>query len=190
MRTILTLLVVFLLAGAAWADEQFDFRNARWGMSRDEVKKSEADKLVKDEAQGLGYITSINGDEALLMYVFVDDKLVRAKYVMLKKFSNNSDYYYQLHEPIKAILIEKYGKPKKESKMWKNNLYRKDPSQIGMAIGMGHYAEFINWENEKTKITAYIYGNNFDISTGVEYVSRAIGKLEDEAEKKKTMGKL
>lgn len=191
MKIILSLLVVFfVVASVAWADEQFDFRNAKWGMSREEVKKTEQEKIVGEDENTIGYESGLAGKGVLLVYIFVEDKLVRAKYVLAEDFTNKNDYYDGFFDNVKKLLTEKYGKPSKNDKIWRNNLYRNDRQNLGMAIAVGHFLEFSKWSTPSTDIIAFIHGNNYKISTGIEYVSKEFEKLEEAAIKKKTLGKI
>lgn len=185
------MLVVFLLAGPiAWADEQFDFRNTKWGMSKEDVKKSEELKPYEEKEESILYLDKIDDLEVVVVYFFSDGKLTSSKYGVLNKYVNNNSYYTQAFKPLQEMLEKKYGKETKHDKIWSNKLYKNNPSEIGMAIATGGYDEYSLWDMEKTKIIAFINGENFKIKTGVEYYSKEFEKSADESKEKKKLKKL
>ncbi|GFK92725.1 hypothetical protein NNJEOMEG_00552 [Fundidesulfovibrio magnetotacticus] len=183
------IVLVLFIATMAYAEEM-DFRGVKWGMSKSEVMSTEHGSVFKEDSGRVGYLTEILDEETLLVYYFTDDKLTRARYTLLKVFTNKSNKYYESFQPLVSSLTEKYGKPNKHDKLWKNSLYKGRPSEIGMAIATGGYSEYVQWETKSTRIIAYISGNNFEIESGVEYDSKELSKLEGQQKKNKEMKKL
>ncbi|GAB7082307.1 hypothetical protein [Megalodesulfovibrio paquesii] len=181
MKLFLVLLVtVMAMTSTAWAGDEFDFRKTRWGMSKEEVKRSETEKLVEDSKDTLIYLTTLlNGKKVALFYFFAGNKLVRTKYGLQEKYTNKNDYYYLFFLPLQESLIKKYGEPNEAKRLWRNELYIKDPSQFGFAISAGHCIEFNQWENKRTMILQLISGNNFEVVVGVEYYSVELRGLEN-----------
>ncbi|MHC1792110.1 hypothetical protein [Solidesulfovibrio sp.] len=191
MKTILTFLVVFLAAGSvAWADEQYDFRNTKWGMNKEEVKQSEELKPHEENESAILYLDKIDDLEVVVVYFFTEGKLTSAKYGALNKYVNNNSYYWQAFDPLREMLFKKYGKEVKRDKIWTNKLYQNNPSEIGMAIATGGYDEYVLWDTGKTKIIAFINGENFKIKTGIEYYSKEFEKSADDNKEKKKLKKL
>lgn len=191
MKRMLVLLVVMLfLPVVALADEQCDFRDVKWGMSIEDVKKAEKAEKFKEDENNLAYSVNILGEDALLLYAFSDNKLCRARYALLKHFTNQNNKYHESFIPLVESLQEKYGKPKKHNKIWRNSLFKGDKDAIGVAIATGGYSEYVFWVNEKTDIVAYITGENHDIDCGVEYSSKEFMKIERNNKKKRDLKKL
>ena len=67
------------------APDVFDFRKAIWGMTEEEVTKGERLKLVHDADGVKGYEGEILGLDCYVVYIFVDNKLVRTKYSINEK---------------------------------------------------------------------------------------------------------
>jgi hypothetical protein len=168
-----------------WA-EDLTFRKTKWGMTVAEVKASEPLEVVKDEKDLIGYKTKVIGKDVFIAYFFIDNQLVRSRYVLAESHSNKNDYI-QDHKDFKAILEKKYGKPKRDETIWKNDLYKNDYSDWGSAISMGHLVYYSSWDTAKTEISNILTGDNFDITCIVEYNSKKLKELEKKAEEKKAI---
>ncbi|MBT7994202.1 MAG: hypothetical protein HN691_04955 [Bacteroidetes bacterium] len=163
-------------------DTGFTFRNSLWGMTKDEVLNSEKlpDPINKDDI--IGYSSTIAGFDCFIFYIFIENKLVRSKYVFTQVHSNENDFisdYYSL----KNILKEKYHDPSLDKIFWKNDLYKNDHDQWGFAISLGHLSYYSVWVTSRTKIYLYLTGENYKTKLEIEYVS--IDLLDFEKEKKK-----
>lgn len=190
MRTILTLLVVFMLAGTvAWADDQYDFRNTKWGMSKEEVKQSESATLFKEEKGRIGYTDKVIGLDALIIYNFTGGSLSSSEYRFTSQYTNKNNYYYNIFNPMVDMLEKKYGKPISRQKVWYNNLYKGNPSEIGMALATGGLGEYAMWQTDTSFVLAHINGENYKISTGVEYKSKKFEEAEKMHKEKKELKK-
>ena len=114
IRLVGLLLVVMLVGfGSVGLMEttEFDFRNSTWGMSVDEVAKSETAKfisgnfLLKYEDRVLGYLTTI-------YYSFDDvERLNSAMYSFKAEVQIESHPYHDEYSSIVASYTEKYGEP-------------------------------------------------------------------------------
>jgi len=129
-------LLVVLFAENSFA-EDYNFRKTRWGMSIAQVKSSEPLEVAKEDKTLLGYKTTVIGKDVLVAYFFVDNQLVRARYVLVESHTNKNDFITDYND-FKKILTKKYGKPKQDETLWKNDLYKDDYSDWGTAISMGH----------------------------------------------------
>ncbi len=155
-------------------------------MSSENVKASEPLKAVKDEKNLIGYKTKVIDKDVFIAYFFIDNQLVRTRYVLAESHSNKNDYI-QDYKDFKAILEKKYGKPKLDETIWKNDLYKDDYSGWGTAIGMGHLVYYSSWETKETNITNILTGDNFNITSMVEYSSNKLKELEKKAAEKKAL---
>lgn len=172
MRRVILIFSFFsLLLSICYAD---DFRKASWGMSIEEVKKTESTEPMNEESNGAKKILVYEGKVASLNcfygYIFVNDTLVRAKYMFQEKHSNNNDYITD-YENINEILEKKYGKPDEDKTLWLNDLYKNDFQHYGMAISIGHLMYYKQWNLDSTKIISMLSGENYQIEHGVEYSS-------------------
>lgn len=189
MKTVLKIFItgflVFFLAEPSIAEE-FSFRKTKWGMSIEEVKSSEPLKIAQEDENLLGYKTSVIGKDVFVVYFFIENQLLRARYVLAESHINKNDYITDYND-FKEILTKKYGKPKRDETLWKNDLYKDDYSSWGSAIGMGHLIYFSTWETPNTEIGNMLTGDNFDISCIVEYSSKNLKEIEKKAQEKKAL---
>lgn len=179
---ILSLTSLLAIVNVPAQDVQTDFRQSRWGTSIDNVRKAEATSPLFDEDVGqkhvLVYEDNVLGLSVYVSYVFVDNKLVRAQYVVATKHSNQTDYLSD-HDHLQSALVQKYGKSVEQSTTWKNDLFRDDPSNWGMAVAMGHLTKFTKWETPTTVIGLALTGEDYEVKITLAYLSKQLAHLED-----------
>lgn len=159
------------------SDAPIYFRNTKWGMSVDEVKKAEGGEPSQSQDNVLLYEDTVAGMSAYVVYIFAKGKLVRAKYTFTESHMNDTDHISD-YENVKEILINKYGEPDNDRTIWKNDLYKNDPQYYGTALSMGHLVYYCEWKNDDVAIVAWLSGDNFDVSHQVEYQSEQLKHLE------------
>lgn len=179
----LSLIVHGFFINISWCDD-FDFRKTKWGMSMQQVRESEPLEVTHSEDNVLGYKTKVLDKDIYLIYIFIGDKLVRTKYALAEEHSNKNDFINDYKE-FQNIITKKYGKPIEDKVYWRNNLFRKDPSHWGNAIGLGHLLYFSTWETADTRIVCFLHGDNYTIKCGVEYASKQLRHLEKNYKEKK-----
>jgi len=151
------------------------FRNSAWGDSKDKVKASEEAKFIAEDKydngiEFMGYNTNVGSLDALVGYYFVENKLYTSKYLFQEKHSNRNDFISDFNK-INQILTDKYGEPNENEKIWRNDLYKNQPEDYGMAIAVGHLIYYSKWKLNKTTITLSLSGSNYKIKHIVEYLS-------------------
>jgi uncharacterized lipoprotein YehR (DUF1307 family) len=165
-----------------------DFRKTTWGMDKKTVKLTEPDDPKSEEDSAMIYSRNIAGMDVLIGYIFVQDKLVRAKYMFHPKHDDLNDYITDQNN-IKKALEKRYGKAARERTIWSNDLYSKIPSQWGIALGQGYVTFLSLWDTPKTEITLTLKGENSKIDLWLECKSKSLAKLEQSGESAKTPGK-
>jgi len=156
----------------------YDFRNSRWGMNKSQVKQTEKIELVNESKDMLIYKGTVADFNCAIVYIFAYDKLVRTKYVIDEEHVYKNDYIYD-YVKLKDGLQKKYGKPKDSKSIWKNDLYKDEPQDWGLAISIGHLVYFTTWETPRTIITLALYGENYEITLAIEYKSKELAELEE-----------
>ena len=185
LRIVLIGFLVVFFAELSFADE-FNFRKTKWGMSIAQVKSSEPLDVAKENENLLGYKTNVIGKDVFVAYFFVDNQLVRARYVLAESHTNKNDFITDYND-FKEILTKKYGKPKQDETFWRNDLYKDDYSDWGTAISLGHLIYLSSWETQDTEINNMLMGENYDISCIVEYSSKNLKEIEKKAQEKKAL---
>lgn len=183
MKRFLTLTLSLLLCYSTSAQ---DFRKASWGDSKTTVKASESNVEWKTASAGiydiLGFKATIVGLSTSVGYLFVDDQLVRAKYSFTESHSNRNIFIDDF-DSVGESLETKYGKVDRRE-FWRNDLYKDDRSDYGMAVAVGHYTLARQWEiPNKTKLIQLLSGDNYEISHVVEYSSIAFKDFVEQKEK-------
>ena len=164
----------------------YDFRKTKWGMSKQEVLASETLKPVSEREESLIYMSVVLHKKVLIGYSFIQNKLFRATYLLRERHTNQNDFIED-YDDFKEMLTKKYGRPKKDNIIWRNNLFKNDSSEWGTAIGFGHLVYACEWETNSTKILCLLNGDNFKISLGVGYESKELKLINKKQEEKKAL---
>ena len=165
------------------------FRDASWGMSKDQVRKVEKLEINKGNDEMLYYDGEILNLECLVVYHFVRDKLVRGSYLITQEHTNKNDYISD-YNVLKDSLKKKYGEPKKDKEIWKNALWKDNPEQWGFAVSYGHLKYYTKWKTEDTDIMLFLSGENFNIAVHLGYESIRLGVLEEKKREKEALDDL
>jgi len=95
---LLSYVFVFTAVSDIYADSSnytgrnYNFRKTKWGYSKKQVINSEKTSLVKDDMGILVYSDRILDLDCMIIYILIDDKLVRAKYIITDKSLGTWDY--------------------------------------------------------------------------------------------------
>lgn len=181
-------IVLVLFSAVCHGQDEFDFRHTHWGESKENVKKSEeGNKVVYDGDNIFVTKDTIDGLDCEVVYLFIDDKLVRTKYMIKEKYSNKNMYIAK-YDDLVSLLSKKYGKGKKTSII--SDQYKRKGADLGVGIGVGKVHFATEWKNKKSEIDVVLTGNNFDITLVIEYESTEFAPLEAAKKQKKTLEKL
>ena len=155
-----TFLLVFLLALLCTERLQGqDFRDITWGMTVEQVKALEGLRVLDENESMFVYAVEVAGRDALLFYKHADGKVFRGGYSFQVKHDDKNGYIDD-YEALKAQLTEEYGWPISDEVVWKNDLYRQDLDQHGLAVGMGYLIYWADWSAGDTRIELALHGNN------------------------------
>ena len=177
-----------------YTEENYNFRKTKWGYSKKQIINSEKTSLVKDDIGILVYSDRVLDLDSMIIYILIDDKLVRAKYIITDKSLGTWDYlpsYLKFKEALKS----KYGKPVKKVAKWKNpERYKRfgNPEKARNAIDDGYVAHlYSKWKTEETDIVLYTDNEYSDPSpTQAEYTSIRLRGIEESYNKKKIQSDL
>lgn len=182
-KTVIFTILILMTSGLIYGQ---DFRKTTWGMTKAQVKQTETSEIIKETDDVLAYRADLAGYQSFVIYIFAGDKLTRAKYSIIEEHSNKNDYISDFNS-IKELLQKKYGIPKEDEKIWKNDLYKDDYSQWGFAVSLGHLTYYSSWETEKTSVFYILNGENYDLKTVIEYSSKELSSVEDEIRNNKAL---
>lgn len=149
-----------------------DFRNVTWGMTMNEVKRSETLSVQEEDDAVLAYEETVAGLDAYLLYGFDDDgKLYNAYYSFVEKHSNDNLYISDYNNLVDK-LTEKYGEPNYNRDVWLNTLFQDHPEDYGLAVSIGHLMYGAEWETPTTKISLVLSGDNYKCTLIIGYTSK------------------
>ncbi|NVM96179.1 hypothetical protein [Arthrobacter wenxiniae] len=153
------------------------FRKASWGSSMGQVQSIETGDPRLSESGYLDFEVKLGELNCLAVYIFIDDQLVRGKYVVNDTTANNNTYLTKFDE-LSANLTKKYGTPVEQNTYWSNDLYQDDPQQWGMAVSIDHLSKFTKWNARESSILLSLFGDNYEIDLSIEYSSNLHQGLE------------
>ena len=187
------------------AHAQTDFRNSRWGMSKAQVIASESARPSDTRESGGLVVLEYDGIaawkwDARVLYIFIKDKLTRAKFVFTADHAELNDFIadYRALEP---ELREKHGKPTSERAVWEDDSTQLEPKSyldqdratpasilpsdalVGLAVSLGHLKLYTEWETPRTKILHALTGVNHQITHQIEYRSAELESAENQNRK-------
>jgi len=163
-----------------------DFRKATWGMTPDQVRTTEpAPPAEVTESEGEVVLRYETADSRLL-YIFVDNKLVRAKDIS-KATHEDPNGFIADFAALEPELLEKYGKPTTDRAIWENDLFQQErlpyleqdrahasdilPSDrfTGLSVSLGYLKMYTERTTARTSITHALTGADNHILHQVEY---------------------
>jgi len=179
-----------------------DFRKATWGMTQAQVMATEPDRpaeVRQENGEVVVKYESVKKTADLvgrLIYIFANDKLVRAKFVSNAEHSDLNDFIVDFRG-VEPVLMEKYGKPANERAVWENDAYQQErlpyldqdralasdilPSDpnVGLSISLGYLRLYTQRSSAHTKIVHTLTGENQRIIHQIEYRSVELEPLEN-----------
>jgi len=162
-----------------------NFRNTRWGMSRQQVIFTEGEPLSSEKSDlssVLQYQSSLLDLDCLLMYLFSENSLVGAKYLFPKKYSANTDQIDD-HRLIKNALIEKYGEPKHMDTFpgAAEGNHSADKTLHSQAQNL---LKTTCWETQETRVCLNLYQNEEHVEMELKFADIDSHKLRIKASQK------
>lgn len=162
--------ILFVAGALPLSASAADFRSADFGMSVEQVKATEPNIEWLDDGtnERIGFETSINGLAAVAVYEFDDGRFTAAMYDIVQEHTNNTLFVNDFRG-LAELLEEKYGAPSEDQTLWRDDLYRDQPSDWGTAVAVGHLVMFKSWVTERVEINLYLAGDNFAIDLQILY---------------------
>lgn len=167
------------------------FRNVGWTMTEEQVREAENIPASVSMRENTIYLQNqqVDGKDVVIFYDFIDGKLEKAGYLFEHNHSNKTDYVND-YEDLKEKLTEKYGEPIEDKEVWKDDLWKDNPEDYGLAVATGDLVYLATWETKDTKILIGLHGDNYDISLGITYESKDYEKKSKKEEEEKSKKEL
>jgi len=170
---------------------QADFREAVWGMTRAQVTASERNRPVRTSESGGEIVVQYGAAKLGAMnvrpiYIFANDKLVRAKFVVEEEHSDKNEFIRDFHE-VESLLQDRYGKPEDERAIWEDDSTQDEtknyldqdratassilPSDrlVGLAVALGHLRLYTIRASGRTRVLHVLAGAEHRITHQIEY---------------------
>ena len=152
------------------------FRGVDWGSTKEATIAilGEPNKVLEN---GILYTDFLLGGKKVYTICYFDNnKLYKGAYVLNELHSNKNDYLFDFSDWKKA-LTEKYGEPIENEVIWKNDLYKGQTQDYGMAISAGHLLLYSIYEEGDTSIECSISGDNYELTVKIIYSSKSLSDL-------------
>ena len=143
------------------SEEDYDFRNTRWGMSKEDILASEAGEPVVQTDTQIGYFSKILDKNIYVAFIFANDQLISALYA-LRDMREKLDDSFRDFADFKQILTMKYGEPNAgQGDVWANPSFGDEDDLKALLLDRPKYAEALKqgqilhaamWKTDKTWI--------------------------------------
>jgi hypothetical protein len=134
-------------AGASSAD----FRQVKWGMSKDEVAATEQSKPIHDEKNLLVYENqTVLGLDALVSYMFDEYGLCTEAYCLFDVNQEDAEALVRDYRKLKAELFRAYGEPTYDHTA-------EDSDDIPSVVASGEESLTAEFETENTVVTLMLW---------------------------------
>ena len=160
--------LVLMTAQVLQAKDDYDFRQVRWSMTMEEVKKAEPQLILKNEdPRGLlTYELSMYGEKFDLNYDFDQEtKLLGQITLYNPKPIEDPDRAATLNKQLKNFFIEQYGQPyQDEIQNYLDNSQAIDEASLGRFVLNGDAVVLAFWDAEKTDMAYMMLGGDSGIN--------------------------
>lgn len=185
-KSILLLIPVLIicLAGTVLGAD-YDFKTLSWGATTDDIISVEGEPLSIDRLDGsddtlMVYASKAVGMDVGLGYFVGSDGLYQVKYLLEEKHSNNNKYVED-YGKFRDAITKKYGEPLIDQEIWtdksKQDFYA---NRKGDAVCYGYLEYLTIWYMDRTTIGMGMEGDNYEISTCIQYWSNEISGSESD----------
>lgn len=177
--------VIVLADNGTWAMVQdkaakaADYRGVVWGSGPGLAKTAEGKDPDYEEDGVLAFQTKVAGLACLVAYFYVEDRLVRGRYVFQTKHDNDNDFIDDYNK-VKSILESKYGKSTNSRQVWKSetSFWKDQPNTWGSRVRSGDATFVTSWETPASGISLTLSGSDYQVIHAVDYWSKELQYLE------------
>ena len=163
-----------MMTVAAASDAPIDgFGGSAWGTALAEIRTANADEKPSESSETfLAYKRSVAGIPVMAVYRCGENGLESGMYLCKDEFANPQSYVESYRQLAKS-LSEKYGPPAYDETTFKDDIYRKQPDRLGMAIAAERASMFAEWKRGDAVIRVRCAGKQFAVNTVVIYQANA-----------------
>jgi hypothetical protein len=166
-----------------WVSAQ-DFKTVSWGMTMEQVIEAEEIKTYSKAPDSINYKTEMAGLPAVLVYIFDEGELVKAKYKFNLEYLDPNDYIRD-YEMLKGKLVDKYGQPYDTEVSWQNDRYKEDRMKWGTALNNGNVVFYDRWKGDFNKVDLGMLGDGSRVYLHIHYYDVEYARIMEEKEAEK-----
>lgn len=149
---------------------RFNFRSARWGMSRDQVKRS--DDFTHPESEDptkITYKARLGHMDCKVTFIMnVGDELIGGRYDFTTVYEDGARYLADF-ETLLELYKERFGDPIRTDMEWGNRTFEKKKEFHGVAFMEGHFTRSAQWQTPRTAVVLFIANRENVIDFHIEY---------------------
>ena len=149
---------------------RFNFRSARWGMSREQVKRS--DDFTHPESEDstrVTYSSRLGHMDCKVTFIMsVNDMLIGGRYDFTTVYEDGARYLSDF-ETMLDLYIKRFGNPVLTEIEWNNRTFEKKKEFHSIAFMEGHFTRSIQWQTERTDVILYLANNEGIIDFHIDY---------------------
>ncbi len=146
------------------------FREARWGMTKDEIRRIEGnpDFLERNDAlEIMEFRRKVNEKDCLIQFIFVEGKLTKGKYTFFWEQSDK-DGCLEHFNKIKTQITESHGQPDFDDTISNTSSFSSDFGKGEARAREGLSLECL-WTDKETEIYLSVFSRESDLLLEVEY---------------------
>jgi hypothetical protein len=165
------------------------FRNIPWGLTADEVKRRMKDKPAADNDRVIVFPDRVGSLTAHCCFALAGGRFVRGQYRFAEEHANDN-LFLDDFDAIDGLLSKKYGKPAENKRVWRDDLYKDDRTEWGMAVKTGRLIVYSTWKMGKVRIAHGLSGDNYEVEHVIEYTQDDMEILESSIREQEDQDKL
>lgn len=150
--------------------EEADFRNLKWGMTKDEVSYAQGTGY-RETSENKMYYTRVREEDfpADAEYTFKDGKLVQGMFFISQNKSDEPisiDDYVELVESLK----NRFGEPGIANLVYSNDSDKTDDKEVQLELVKNGKLQFrTGWLLDDTELRVVLFPENGGVSIGLQY---------------------
>ncbi len=157
------------------APEEADFRNLKWGMSKDEIINAEGTGFSEME-NGSMYYTRVREEEypADAQYDFVDEKLAQGTFYITEDKENNSIDVYDYDELVDS-LKQRFGEPQMVQDHYYDESVKTDDREQHADLILKNKLNYRTaWLLDDTELRVVMINRGGKLCIGLQYKDAAV----------------
>jgi hypothetical protein len=163
--------IILITIVGIFTDTSNDFRDTKWGMSKEEVKVIESSEINEEDADEIIYKVEHYTQPFFCGYKFENGKLHQGYYIWDGSYLNPDNYIVN-YSQLKELLTREYGKPGIDEVIWEDDYPFKTEKMQGYALFTNHVTLASGWETENTKIMLILINNGTEVRLAISYTSK------------------